>query len=204
MTRNILLDVTKNDEDNKLYAELSFVYKYVFTYTDLAGNSRVGTYETTVTDVSLFANGVAVDSNPSIYIFYCPDYDNPNAENIRINNYDNLSFTLDLIKQETTGYEIYESTYQALIELHQNGNPDPGATVVSNAGIHLADGTELPGVFFWRWESQFHYREPELAAVLAVQNPRNRMYALSIALYEEGSDYDPDSHIYTLTAAKLQ
>lgn len=202
--RTILLDVTKDAAENKMYATLTYQYVYTFTYKDAAGNTRTGAYTAEpVREVPLLSGGVAADSDPGLYLFYCPDYDNL-GETIRINNYENLTFTVNLIKQETAGYETEEGTYQATIQLRQAGSPDPGATVLSNAGVKLANGDVLHGVFFQKWGSDYHYATNELAAVLANQSARNRMYTVSIALYKKGSGYAADDRIYTLTATKLQ
>lgn len=218
-----LLVETKTDGDTRLYATLTFNYEYRFSYTETVVDLETGLTEdvnrTTIWDDDnpptylLFPQGYLIENDkmPSIYLLYYPMY-GAQQDTINIRNNEELGFKLFLSKQvdpNLTESELgtKETGYRAVITQFQiDGSADGAAFIYSNARQNLRDGSNIPTVSYrirgglLGSSSKF---EGETEGDLVAKTAKNRLYKVTILIFDSTSSYD-EAPIYTFETTKLQ
>lgn len=216
--REITLNVTETD--GKIYASLDFDYEYTCPYTteDADGNIEyhTGTIDTDTISYQLLPQGFSAVTNgrlPNVYLMYYPMYGEPSVYNdtIAIRNDIAKPFKLFLVKERAASLTD-ELQYKAHIRQYvPNGTaPDNYAVVYSNATEDLSNElnqTPLSGVTYkiyrgnW-WEASGSFAGEHGA--LVSKSSKNRLYDVTIRIYDSDSMDFSANPIYTVHSTKLQ
>lgn len=218
VNREITLNVTETD--GKIYASLDFDYEYTCPYTteDADGNIEyhTGTIRTDTISSQLLPQGFSVTTNgrlPNVYLMYYPMYGEPSVYNdtIVINNDIAQPFKLFLVKERAASLTD-ELQYKAHIEQYV-----PDGTASSNYAVIYSNATEdlsnelnhtpLSGVTYkiyrgnW-WEVSGSFAGEHGA--LVSKSSKNRLYDVTIRIYDSDSADFSANPLYTVHSTKLQ
>lgn len=224
VNRKITLNVTETD--GKIYASLDFDYEYTCPYTteDADGNIEyhTGTIKTDTISYQLLPQGFSVTTNgrlPNVYLMYYPMYGEPSVYNdtIVIHNKIAQPFKLFLVKERVADTEVTdelksdELQYKAHIEQYvPDGTPSKNyAVIYSNVREDLYSNSDTPlsGVTYkiyrgdW-WEVSGSFAGEHGA--LVSKSSKNRLYDVTIRIYDSDAADFSANPLYTVHSTKLQ
>ena len=203
----------------KLTYNYTFPYSYERAVTDpvtglVTGSVTVNTVFSKAVEYYLLPSGFEMTgtSAPSVYLLYNPWYENT-VDSITIQNTSDIPFPLFLVKQVTDcPSELIrkEPHYRATVQLVQSSAcpPTGGATLYSNAKQYLSGlSGSIPGVSYKVFSGPYVYDSgvafPNNGS-LVVQEAENRLYQVTVALYDSDDTSFTGSPLYSFTSAKLQ
>ena len=218
VNREITLNVTETD--GKIYASLDFDYEYTCPYTTIDEDGTIhhhtGTIPTDTISYQLLPQGFSASSNgrlPNIYLMYYPMYGEPSVYNdtIVIHNKIAQPFKLFLVKERAASLAD-ELQYKAHVEQYvpDGTAPENYAVFYSNVTEDLSNElnhTPLSGVTYkiyrgnW-WEVRGSFAGEHGA--LVSKSSKNRLYDVTIGIYDSDSADFSGNPLYTIHSTKLQ
>lgn len=217
MQRAITISMVR--EGSEYTATATYLYTCRYDYTEQTVGDD-GVIKTEARSVTLSADYTyefyRSDTAPiSVYVFFFPNYNSALAtdDDITILNQDDLRFSLFLIKQKAltrTGamnedeLNNREIGYNAVVSLKESSSSaKPHATVFSNISRNVSDNNTNPDarlpVTFRVFYGNTWYLPDTLLENLVEQEEQNRLFCVTITLYEPGTDEE----VYSMQSAKL-
>ena len=227
-TRTITMDLSAEAPSNgitRLSCTLTYRYQFPYHYQQVVtdpvtglptGNVTVHDSFTKVIEYDLLPSGFEMEGNdaPSVYLLYNPWYEST-GDTIMIHNLSTqkIPFPIFLVKQSTLSQSelaAKEPHYRAEIRLMQDSTckHTEGAQVHSNAKRYLSGAAgEIPGVTYRVYKGPYVYQAgiafPDDGSLVA-RTAENRLYRVTVALYDSSNTDFSGTPIHSFTSTKLQ
>lgn len=205
MNRTIAIQLTKKpdapgSETGIISASANFVYETKYGSFSMReesdqGDFYHGKYSKTEQGIN------------SVYVFYYPNYGG--TDKIIIDNRDDLKVDAFLIKQKTpdeTELLKKEIAYKAELELRESAKGTgrtPNVTAHSNMSTNVVNGSHIAGPFSYKvYKGSLRYFNDTFSEQLVSKSQKNRLYSVTVDLFQEGKGFDDSARVLRLTGSK--
>lgn len=196
--------------EHSVTATLNWIYTFHYTVEEEDGTSTSHTDKVESSVPLLTGHVVPSGETLSLYLLFFPYYQGV-SDDIYIKNTDNEPCRIFLIKQKSAAATdaAKEPNYGAQVTLEENhpGDTTFFASVFSNIGYSLIDGRQLGSKVIFNQKTgprTSASRKPFDSGEVVYRTPEDRLYDVTVQVFDSGADMGSDDPLLTFHASTLR